>query len=164
MLVVTEVVDDVVAVAVGAALLLLPPPEEEEEEGAVVVLVVIMVGEGKVVVEVLLLLLLMMILPRLANNAVGTSIPWLVTKIVNQYVHLDSSLSYERKEPDLVYTTTSVPAAAFVVESSSIKLISRPYNTTPPASLVLLLLPRALRSNMNPEVDDVELFISVEIV
>jgi hypothetical protein len=109
--------------------------------------------------------------PRLAKMAVGTSIPALTTVVANHSCHSDSVVSYERKDPSLVYTTTSVVPAAEVVESvdSSLnKLISNPYNTTPTSPVVVVEEDdddeRALNSNMKPEADEVVFIYDVERV
>ena len=110
-------------------------------------------------------------MPRLAKMAVGTSMPALATVVANHSCHSDSVVSYERKDPSLVYTTTSVVPAAEVVESvdSSLnKLISNPYNTTPTSPVVVVEEDddgeRALNSNMKPEADEVVFMYDVEIV
>lgn len=110
-------------------------------------------------------------MPRLAKMAVGTSMPALATVVANHSCHSDSVVSYERKDPSLVYTTTSVVPAAEVVESvdSSLnKLISNPYNTTPTSPVVVVVeeddKERALNSNMKPEADEVVFIYDVERV
>ena len=96
--------------------------------------------------------------------------PALATVVANHSCHSDSVVSYERKDPSLVYTTTSVPAVVEAVDSSLNKLISNPYNTTPTSlsSVVVVVVEedeeRALNSNMKPEADEVVFIYDVERV
>jgi hypothetical protein len=94
--------------------------------------------------------------------------PALATVVANHSCHSDSVVSYERKDPSLVYTTTSVPAVVEAVDSSLNKLISNPYNTTPTSPVVVVEEDdddeRALNSNMKPEADEVVFIYDVERV